>query len=183
MKKICLLILPILFLIPHLSFAITSDLPSPQQPYQGVVFTCNLGGETIIVYNAVADLVGSQDCGSSQTSSFNTHKFFVEWSDGLQPPPSTVSEARLSPYYLGDINFYWRTPTTVSSIISNASSSIDQAFGFGFENGVSYMKVQLLSILGSFLMLLEGIIGFVIAIIVIFTIVVLIYRGFRYFKH
>lgn len=208
MKKIYLLLIPVLFLIPSLSFAFTdgqttisgSDIPNPHNyPYLNVYAGVAYSGY------GLGDLMGHDivPWGPSGTGAWGgVNTLFFMWAPSSfacnnQPLNYCFSSAGLSSvdgytitisgggYHTTDTRLLPPTPAPsgVSGLVSTASSTIQQAFGFGFENGVSFMKEQLWTIVASFLGILEAMIGIFIALIVITVIVGLIYRGFKYFKH
>jgi hypothetical protein len=119
-----------LFILPSVSFAITVDPASPLQPFQSTFVSCTLGGQNLVIYDSTGNLLSTQDCNTPQTATTETTKYFVEWSDGLQPPDSTYTAVQSSPYYLGSIAFTWQNaipynPSLFGTMTKNPASLLD----------------------------------------------------------
>ena len=71
----------------------------------------------------------------------------------------------------------------MQSIINNASSSIQQAYGIGYSDAIIYMKLLLLDVLGSALGILALLLQYIIALAVISAIVIVVYQSFRLFEN
>ena len=71
----------------------------------------------------------------------------------------------------------------MDTIISNASSTFSTAVGFTWADTITYMKSLLLLIIGSGLGLLQVLLPYIIALVIISAIVYFIYRAFRFFRH
>ena len=71
----------------------------------------------------------------------------------------------------------------MDSIIAAASSTFSTSLGFGWSDVVAFMKAQLLLIIGSGLGLLETLLPYIVALVIISAIVYFIYRAFQFFRH
>lgn len=71
----------------------------------------------------------------------------------------------------------------MDSIISNASTTFTTATGFSWDSVVVYMKSLLLLVIGSGLGLLETLMPYIIALVIIGAIVYFVYRAFQFFRH
>ena len=71
----------------------------------------------------------------------------------------------------------------MDSIIATASSTFSTSLGFGWSDVVTFMKAQLLLIIGSGLGLLETLLPYIVALVIISAIVYFIYRAFQFFRH
>jgi len=71
----------------------------------------------------------------------------------------------------------------MDTIITNASSTFSTAVGFTWADTITYMKSLLLLIIGSGLGLLQVLLPYIIALVIISAIVYFIYRAFRFFRH
>ena len=71
----------------------------------------------------------------------------------------------------------------MDTIISNASSTFTTAVGFNWSSVVAYMKELLMLVIGSGLGLLQVLMPYIIALVIISAVVYFLYRGFRFFKH
>ena len=71
----------------------------------------------------------------------------------------------------------------MDSIIATASSTFSTSLGFGWSDVVAFMKAQLLLIIGSGLGLLETLLPYIVALVIISSIVYFIYRAFQFFRH
>ena len=71
----------------------------------------------------------------------------------------------------------------MDSIIATASSTFSTSLGFGWSDVVAFMKAQLLLIIGSGLGLLETLLPYIVALVIISAIVYFIYRAFQFFRH
>jgi hypothetical protein len=71
----------------------------------------------------------------------------------------------------------------MDSVITTASTTFSSAMGFEWSAVVTYMKTLLLLVLGSGLGLLQVLMPYIIALVVIGAIVYFLYRAFRFFRH
>lgn len=71
----------------------------------------------------------------------------------------------------------------MDSVITTASSTFSSAMGFSWADTVAYMKSLLMLVIGSGLGLLETLMPYIIALVVIGAIVYFVYRAFRFFRH
>lgn len=71
----------------------------------------------------------------------------------------------------------------MDTVIATASSTFSSAMGFGWGEVVAYMKTLLLLVIGSGLGLLQTLLPYIIALIVISAIVYFLYRAFQFFRH
>jgi len=75
------------------------------------------------------------------------------------------------------------TTINMDTVIANASSTFSTATGFGWGEVVTYMKSLLMLVIGSGLGLLQTLMPYIIALVVISAIVYFVYRAFRFFRH
>jgi hypothetical protein len=71
----------------------------------------------------------------------------------------------------------------MDTIITNASTTFTTAVGFEWADVIDYMKTLLLLVMGSGLGLLQILMPYIIALVVIGAIVYFLYRAFRFFRH
>lgn len=71
----------------------------------------------------------------------------------------------------------------MDTVINTASTTFTTAMGFTWADTVVYMKSLLLLVIGSGLGLLETLMPYIIALVVIAAIVYFLYRAFRFFRH
>ncbi len=71
----------------------------------------------------------------------------------------------------------------MDTIINNASTTFTTAVGFNWSDVTAFMKTLLLLVIGSGLGLLETLLPYIIALIIISAIVYFLYRAFRFFRH
>lgn len=71
----------------------------------------------------------------------------------------------------------------MNGIIETASSSLFASLGFGWDSIIAFMKSLLLLVIGSGLGLLQEMLPYIIALVVISAIVYFLYRAFRFFRH
>lgn len=71
----------------------------------------------------------------------------------------------------------------MDTIITNASSTFSTAVGFTWADTIVFMKSLLLLIIGSGLGLLQVLLPYIIALVIISAVVYFIYRAFRFFRH
>jgi hypothetical protein len=71
----------------------------------------------------------------------------------------------------------------MDTVITTASSTFTTAMGFNWSDVVAYMKTLLLLVIGSGLGLLQVLLPYIIALVIISAIVYFLYRAFRFFKH
>ena len=71
----------------------------------------------------------------------------------------------------------------MQTIIDTASTTFTSNVGFNWGEGVTYMKTLLLLVIGSGLGVLQTLMPYIIALVVIGAIVYFLYRAFRFFRH
>jgi len=71
----------------------------------------------------------------------------------------------------------------MDTIVNNASTTFSNAVGFQWNDVIVWMKSLLLLVIGSGLGLLQILLPYIIALIVIGAIVYFLYRAFRFFRH
>lgn len=71
----------------------------------------------------------------------------------------------------------------MDALVDTASSTFISTSGFTFADTVSWMAVKLKLVLGSGLGLLDSLMGWIIALVVISAIVYFLFRAFRFFRH
>jgi hypothetical protein len=71
----------------------------------------------------------------------------------------------------------------MDAIIATASSTFLAALGFNWASVILFMKDLLLLVIGSGLGLLESMLPYIIALVIIGAIVYFLYRAFRFFRH
>lgn len=71
----------------------------------------------------------------------------------------------------------------MDSIITNASSTFTTAVGFQWADVVTWMKSLLLLVVGTGLGVLQVLLPYILALVVIGAIVYFLYRAFRFFRH
>lgn len=71
----------------------------------------------------------------------------------------------------------------MDTIITNASTTFTTAVGFQWSDVVTFMKTLLLLVVGSGLGMLQILMPYIIALVVIGAIVYFLYRAFRFFRH
>jgi len=75
------------------------------------------------------------------------------------------------------------TSTTVGSMISSSSESIIGTFGLSITSYVNFMGTFVKQILGAGLGVLQALMPWIIAVVVISAIIYFLYRAFRFFRH
>jgi hypothetical protein len=70
----------------------------------------------------------------------------------------------------------------METIINTASTTFTTSMGFNWGEVVTYMKTLLLLVIGTGLGLLETMLPYIIALVVIGAIVYFLYRAFRFFR-
>jgi hypothetical protein len=71
----------------------------------------------------------------------------------------------------------------MDTLISNATSTFQTTTGVSYQDVVAFMATQLKLVLGSGLGLLQALMPWIIALVVIGAIIYFLYRAFRFFKH
>ena len=71
----------------------------------------------------------------------------------------------------------------MDTLISNATTTFETTTGVTYDNVVSFIATQLKLVLGSGLGLLQALMPWIIALVVIGAIVYFLYRAFRFFRH
>ncbi len=71
----------------------------------------------------------------------------------------------------------------MNTIISTASTTFTTAMGFNWSDVVTYMAGLLNLVIGSGLGLLQTLLPYIIALVIISAIVYFLYRAFRFFRH
>jgi len=71
----------------------------------------------------------------------------------------------------------------MDTLISSATSTFETTTGFTYADVVAWMADLLKLVLGSGLGLLDAMMGWIIALVVISAIVYFLYRAFHFFRH
>jgi hypothetical protein len=71
----------------------------------------------------------------------------------------------------------------MGTLIGNATTTFETTTGLTFANVVSFMGDNLKLLIGSGLGVLQALLPWIIALVVIGAIVYFLYRGFQFFRH
>lgn len=71
----------------------------------------------------------------------------------------------------------------MDTLITNASTTFSNAFGFNYASVVEFMEDWLLTLIGSGLGVLQALMPYIIGLAVISAIVYFLFRAFRFFRH
>lgn len=71
----------------------------------------------------------------------------------------------------------------MDALINTATSTFETTTGFTYSSVVTWMADLLKLVLGSGLAMLDALMGWIIALVVISAIVYFLYRAFRFFRH
>jgi hypothetical protein len=98
-----------IFILPSTSFAITSDLTSPQPTGTYYTVTCT---QLYVVYDPVTlDKITDGSCSPAPfTSQTNSSLIYAEFTDIFGAPYENLAIDRLKSQYVGEINIQWTTP-------------------------------------------------------------------------
>ena len=90
-------------------------------------------------------------------------------------------------YSLETSNFttgvYVAPPAGLSTVISNASSTIVSSLGFGLPQLTSFMSGQFLLIMGGGLGMLQGLMVYIVFLAIATGVIYFLYRAFTFFRH
>lgn len=192
MKKIILTIFTVIILLPSQLFAFTSpqatisagDIPNPNG--YSTLYDCALDAQSnCTVFDIMPYLPIAPDLHNNQ----NFNAYFI-WANSTPTKAFIVANG----YSINADNHVWVSTdprfipevipeTGMSLLLSTASSTVVGSFGFGFNDVVGYMKSLLLLVLGSGVGLLQTLLPYIIALVILSVIVKFVYVGFQYFRN